>query len=275
MKLTGRAIATVIFLASLSGLSVTQAKADGEFCPAWLYLKPVGVNGTPYTGALYGFTLNAGTPKTVSATLALETESSWYSVAVPAEAIAPATRHFIEPDGAHRALPAWASPVMYLRFPHPVALINAFVLGADGQACPPQPRWSLMPKSRGPTTVLDPQYPDATTLSPQPEDSVLTPKPAKPFYRTDCAEPFRDAGVKVPVPPEYPEPLLHGAQGTAQVRVTINPGGSLASATLFQSSGDINFDNATLRAARETTYQSAVAYCQPVPGSYLFKTIFQ
>ncbi len=273
MTLIGRAIVAVIFFAALSGLAATHAKAAGEFCPASLYLKPVGNNGT--RAALYGFTLNAGAPKTVSAILAFETESSWFSATVPAVAIAPVTRHFIEPDGTHRAQAAWSSPVMYVRFSQPVSLMNAFVLGADGQACPPQPRWALTPKSRGPTTIRDPQYPDTTTLAPQSGDAIITPKPAKALYNTDCAEPFRDASVKAPVPPDYPEPLLHGAQGTVQVLVTINPGGSLADATLFQSSGDINFDNATLRAARETTYQSAVAYCQPVPGSYLFKTTFQ
>jgi TonB family protein len=165
---------------------------------------------------------------------------------------------------------------MYLRFPQPVSLMNAFLLGANGQACPPLPRWALMPKSRDPATVADPQYIDRTTLAPQTSDVVLTPKPAKPFYNTNCAQPFRSAAVKTAVPPEYSEDsALHGAHGTSQVLVRINADGSLAEATLFQSSGEFVLDEATLKAARETTYQSAVAYCQPVPGSYLFKSTFQ
>ncbi|HET9392355.1 MAG TPA: TonB family protein [Candidatus Rubrimentiphilum sp.] len=264
-----------IFLGSFMLSAARDAKAADEFCASWLYLKPVGVTGSPYTGTLYGFTLNAGAPKTVSAVLAFETELGWYSVAIPPVAIASTTHHVIEPNGKHRAVPAWTSSAMYLQFSHPVSLMNAFVLGANGQACPPQPRWALMPKSRGPATIGDPQYPDKTTLAPEPGDLVLPPKPAKLSYNTNCAEPFHDAGVKTLVSPDYPEPLRHGNQGTAQILVTINPGGSLADATLFQSSQDINFDNAAVRAARESTYQSAMAYCQPIPGSYLFKVTFQ
>ncbi len=253
-----------------------RAQAAGEFCPATLDLKAVGDTGTQSKTALYGFTLNAGASKIISGILAFETEAGWYSAAVPNVTITPTVRHFIDPDGTHRALPAWTSPVMYVRFSQPVTLMNAFVLGANAEACPPQPRWALVPKNPRRATILDPQYPDKTLLPPQAGDTILTPKPAKPFYNTNCAEPFRSAGVKTVVGPDYPEDAaLHGAHGTTQVLLRINPDGSLAEASLFQSSGEIVLDEATLKAARETTYQSAVAYCQPIPGSYLFISTFQ
>lgn len=263
------------FTALFFGLAQpAQAK---DFCSAGLHLEAVGRNDTPNPNTLFGFTLNAGAPKTVSnAILALETQTGWYSATVPSVSVAPATRHFIDRDGTHRATQVWDSPVMYLKFPQPVSLLNAFVLGADGQACPPQPRWQAAPQVRVPATIGDPAYPDATSLAPQPGAAIFTPKPARPFFNTNCAQPFRFASVKTPVPPDYPEDAaLHGAHGTTQVLVTINADGSLADATLFQSSGEIVLDEATLKAARETAYQSAAAYCQPVPGSYLFKSTFQ
>jgi TonB family protein len=271
------------FFISLTALSVLLffglaqcAQAADDFCPASLYLKAVGGSDTLSTNTLFGFTLNAGAPKTVSnVILAFETHTGWYSAAVPSVSIAPATRHFIDRDGTHRTTQAWNSAVMYLQFPQPVSLMNAFVLGANGQACPPQQRLQPAPQVRAPATIRDPAYPDATTLAPQPANLVLRPKPTKPLFGTNCAEPFREALVTEPVSPNYPEPVHRGIQGVAQVLVTLNPGGSLADAKLFQSSGEINFDNAALRAARESSYESAVAYCQPVPGSYLFKVSFQ
>jgi TonB family protein len=275
VKSIGRVVLGSLFFTFVCFAPIAHAKAATEFCAATLFVRPVGVSGSPYTGALYGFTLDSGAPKIASAELAFETNQGWYSVAVPAVMISRETLHFIEPDGTHRAVARSASPAMYLRFPQPVSLTNAFVLGANGQACPPQPRWGVMPINRGPAAKPDPQYPDKTTLPPQAGDVVLTPAPTKALFNTNCLQPFQTAGVKAVVPPDYPEPLRRGNTGTAQVLVTINPGGSLADATVFQSSGDINFDRAALRAARETTYNSAVAYCQAVPGKYLFKVTFQ
>jgi len=147
VKVMGQVLAAAIFFVSLCGLTITQAKAAGEFCPATLDLKPVG-SGTQNKAALYGFTLNAGASKIISGILAFETASGWYSASVPNLTITPTVRHFIDPDGTHRALPAWTSPVMYVRFSQPVALMNAFVLGANAEACPPQPRWALVPKTK-------------------------------------------------------------------------------------------------------------------------------
>lgn len=269
-----RVIISVLFLSFVSLVSSLPARAV-DFCPASLYLKPVGTAGTPYTGALYGFTLNSSGPKTVSAILAFETPDNWFSAAVPATTIALTTRHFIETSGKHTTQPVWASPTMYLRFPRPVALINAFVLGANGQACPPTQRWVVRANNSRPSIVTDPAYPDRATLPPAAGDSIVVPKITRQLFKTNCAEPFHEASVTQPVPPERPEPVHRGLQGTAQIMVILNPGGSLAEAKVFQSSGDINYDNAALRAASETTYQSAMAYCQAVPGSYLFKVTFQ
>jgi TonB family protein len=268
---------TLTALTVLLFFGLAQRAQAKDFCAASLYLKAVGGNDTLNKNTLFGFTLNAGAPKTISnAILAFETQTGWYSATVREASTGPTTNHFIERDGTHRAMQAWASPVMYLQFPQPVSLMNAFLLGANGQACPPQPRWQPATQVRAPATIRDPQYPDATTLPPQTGNMILKPKLAKPFYNTNSAQPFRSAGVQTQVPPDYPEDAaLHGAHGTSQVLVTINADGSLAEATLFQSSGEIVLDEATLKAARETTYQSAVAYCQPVPGSYLFKSTFQ
>jgi len=97
---------------SLTALSVLlffglaqRAQAAGDFCPASLYLKAVGGNDTLSTNTLFGFTLNAGAPKTVSnAKLAFETQTGWYIAAVPSVSIAPAARHLIDRDGTHRAM---------------------------------------------------------------------------------------------------------------------------------------------------------------------------
>ncbi len=96
-----------------------------------------------------------------------------------------------------------------------------------------------------------------------------TPKPA-------CKTPYQDATVVNQAQPEYPDSARDLGLGEVQVAVTVTiaPDGSLQSATISQSAGNMALDQAALAAARQSTYAPKIVNCQPIVGSYYFKVTF-
>src|SRR5438552_1639943 len=97
-------------------LSVAQANAMTEFCPASLTIKAVGITTQSQPATLYGVMLRASGPRVVTATLAFDTDSGWF-----AATIAPVTlieKKYRYGDASRTAVRSdWISPVMYVRFP--------------------------------------------------------------------------------------------------------------------------------------------------------------
>jgi TonB family protein len=58
----------------------------------------------------------------------------------------------------------------------------------------------------------------------------------------------------------------------AIVAVWVAPDGSVEKAKIYRSSGDLLFDEASVRAARRSTYKPKVLDCKPVEGIVYFRT---
>ena len=65
-------------------------------------------------------------------------------------------------------------------------------------------------------------------------------------------------------PPVVP---LHAA-----VAVVVAANGTVKSASISQSSGDLGFDVASIRAAKDSLFNPKLVNCQAVEATYLFKT---
>jgi TonB family protein len=126
---------------------------------------------------------------------------------------------------------------------------------------PVEPTGEPMPSPDGGGVVT---APTSAPLAPTP-----TPKPA-------CSAP--DIGAKAidPRTPDEPEAARdQGLIGTVKVKVDLDPSGSIVGASVYESSGSMELDNAALAAARQTHYAPEERDCKNVPGSYLFTVDFQ
>jgi protein TonB len=97
-----------------------------------------------------------------------------------------------------------------------------------------------------------------------------TPSPAPTPTPGPC---FHDAQV---VKPAYPVPTADvpsdGQPLYAAVSVLIGPDGKIEKATIYKSSGNLGFDTASIRAARQSVFKPKVVNCQPVEGTAFFLT---
>jgi hypothetical protein len=71
-----------------------------------------------------------------------------------------------------------------------------------------------------------------------------------------------------------PDDTVQTSEGDlfAVVAVEIAPGGSIEKVKIYRTSGDLLFDQASVRAARHSKYRPRVADCKPVEGIFYFKT---
>ncbi len=274
----------VVKIAALTGalfvVFLARAHAMTEFCPASLTIKPVGAIAENQPSATYGFILKASGPRNVIATLTFDTDRGWFSVTTPAVALVEKVYRY---DIGYRTAVRsdWNSPLMYVKFPSPVHLTNAWVSTANAQACSP----SLVHVK----PVNDPDSPtvhlfrdklvtkdaDQLTALPSSASIILSAAKTAPAYSATCATPFREAEMIRPIPPD-PGNASHftSTSGMSIVKVAIDPNGSLSDSWIWLSSGETAFDNALLWSAQHTQYKNAIAYCRPVPARYLIGLTF-
>lgn len=292
-------------------LSHRPAFAMVEFCPATLAYDRVGSDtalirqqsridrtgkATNETSSLFGFELMALGGRTITAAkLAFDTSGGWYTLDVPAVTLAEKDRHYSAPwvTFIHRD---FVSPVLYVRFPQAVSISHAWVYEATAQndgafgwqaigavMCDPIPEaspeqrahWPKPARSRNPYT-LDPKDEDRLSDVPSAMSLVLNAAPSAPLESAACTEPFREATVTRPEQPQYPD-VLRGRVGSdvmTSVEVAIEPDGTLQDDWVWAPSGFKPFDDASLDAARRSTYKGARAYCRAVPGEYYFRVTF-
>jgi len=90
-----------------------------------------------------------------------------------------------------------------------------------------------------------------------------------------CVAPFSDIRTSKPVEPEYPQSATRErATGTVQVKLDIDPTGSVVSAAIYKSSGNAALDRSALAAAKASTYSPARVRCERAGGLYLFRADF-
>lgn len=83
-----------------------------------------------------------------------------------------------------------------------------------------------------------------------------------------------DLSVDV-VKPEYPRDFDLPSEVRpyrATIAVVVGPDGKVRSAKVYKSSGDLEFDMASIRAAKASKYRPQVINCKPVEATYYFLT---
>ncbi|MBV8724238.1 MAG: TonB family protein [Candidatus Eremiobacteraeota bacterium] len=141
---------------------------------------------------------------------------------------------------------------------------------------PPSPRAqaSAPPKGRvpgrGPAGVGRPAVATAPPAAPVP-----TPRPSA-AAATRCDRPNGGAAVvSSPSPPEIaPETRAEGTTGVAVISVQVDPTGSVAGASVQQSTGNSSLDLVAVAMARDARYSPALHDCKPVAATYSYSVKF-
>lgn len=256
-------------IAAFAATSASTAQPMIELCPAHAGVMQMA------TPKLYRFDLVAASPRTVSGSIALQTDKGWFRVPFGAVNLSPTTVTFVEPNGKLRPFTSARSPVQYVAFGEPVNINFWYIESAATNvadwasvglfSCYFDPSIPRMPKLFADSQKRYQSLPAA--------GQAIEAKPIAPLFRTDCTRPYLDAKAVHPALPVYP---FAGRMptATAQVEVMILPDGRPVDAKVFVSSGIDAFDVSAINAAKQTTYTPRVAYCHPTVGLYLFKVTF-
>ncbi|HEV2261836.1 MAG TPA: hypothetical protein VGR69_06085 [Candidatus Rubrimentiphilum sp.] len=267
--------------------SQTHAVAQSEFCPADFEIAPVGNVKSGEPASLYGFALTALGPRTLTATLAFDTSAGWFMVTVPPVSLTEKDRHYSGPSSSW-IRPDWISPIMYMRFGVPVLITRSWVYrahvvndqgshwAAQGEVtCPPSPDIATA-RRKSPRVEMNPADRDPLSAAPARGMTILAATQGTALEKTGCAVPFQDASAAKQVAPNYPYDMRGRVSSsvTSGVEILVDADGRLGDAWMWAPSGISSFDNTALEAARASTYRPARAYCQDVPGYYLFWVTF-
>ncbi len=283
-----RVFLSLLLCAGFLALNHRAALAYAEFCPARLNIQKVDP-ASDGSAQVYGFELEAYGPRTVLASLAFDTAAGWFTADLPRVDLTEKDRTYYGPWTSF-VRREWASPVMYLRFPSSVRLESSWVNTAQSQGdsfgwqsqglfqcLPPPPGHTRQAPPGRPMQMFTTHALDVLHAPPAADAVIIAPKASKPLEKTDCAQPSSDATVLNQARPQYPQSARGLSTGTRTVDVTvaITADGTLADAWVSGPSGVAAFDDAALSAAKGSTYKNAVAYCQNVPSTYLFKVTFK
>lgn len=256
--------ATAIVAAPLCLLlgATQKAEARTEMCPAvigWAPGIPASIDGRSSSLA---FELSAYAPRTiVAAAVVADTDGGWYTWDVENVALSQ------QKDWAR-------SDWLAVYFPKPVFVRHAWVVKArtSGDALY---GWD----SLGEVACSLPSFRSASygVQKSRVIEGVkhVTATPIAPLYSTNCAHPFVQATVTHPVQPRYPQFVIKSAEYTAEVEVIVGDHDNLIAVWVYKSSTNPAIDESALAAARASSYQSAVSYCQTAMGSYLFRADFR
>jgi len=263
----------------LMAVCTTQAKALVEFCPASLLLRPVAVPENQPSGT-YAFILKAAGPRDVIATLTFDTTKGWFTATTPAIVLGEQQYHYDLGEWS-TVRTAWNSPRMYVKFPSPLQVTNAWVSSADAQTCAPAVEHEKPVNDPLSSSVsfykntIAAKESDQLNVAPSAGSVVLSARATPPQYRTTCAKPFREPEfLRASVPDPGNAAHFNRTTGISIAEAAVNADGSLAQAWIWLPSGVPAWDNALLWSAQHSLYKNAVAYCQPVPSYYLMGLSF-
>jgi hypothetical protein len=101
--------------------------------------------------------------------------------------------------------------------------------------------------------------------------------PIAPLFSTECVHPFTQAAVTHAVQPYFPRfaQRLIGVSYTSEIEVAVGQSDAILDAWVYKSSGIPALDASALRAARASSFASAISYCQKAEGYYLFRADFR
>jgi len=288
----------LVALCSAAVLAVrAPAPAATEFCPARAQLELAGVTapagGLVPSSSTYSLVLSALSARTVSGTVVMRTDSGWYTLPFNDVGLTAYPQKWKDSFNTFTA-PSFLSPVMYLKFPQPVVMRAWFVsdastsgetvFGWDAKGkvtCAGGRDISIIAVGSGAYSA-NPTRGDlhwenpvpASTAAPPADAVLLTPSLTSAPGSLDCALPFADATVTKPIAPRFPL-ASRGESGETFVQVAIGADGKVQDAWVWGPSGDGLLDAAALEAAQDSKYAPARAFCQNVPGIYIFRTEFR
>ncbi len=240
------------------------AQARTEFCPATLWYRPAipATSDGRSSGLVYG--LVAGGPRTiVSAKIVAETDGGWYAWDV---ANVPLTERTNKEAESTRQVVTFGKAVLVRH----AWVVQARTSGdalygwdAIGEAACGIP-------SFGHASYYAAGHPQSAQGFPVEAATAIAP-----LYTTDCPHPFAEATVAHPAQPRFPSSVPRGLWYASQIEVQIGDSDNLLDAWVYKTSGNRDIDRSALAAARGSSYNSAVSYCQKADGDYLFKADFE
>jgi protein TonB len=125
------------------------------------------------------------------------------------------------------------------------------------------PQGTVASAPAAPVSTAPPATPAPTPVPPTP-----TPKPA-------CPVPNADPVAVNAVQADYPDiARQQGAEGTAQIQVTLDASGSVTKAVVYKSTGNASLDQAAIAAAKASKYTPEIVNCVKTGGNYLFRADF-
>jgi TonB family protein len=255
-----------------------SARADTEYCPA----RATQLTPTSTASATFGYHIQALSARTIDATIVADTDRGWYTWNAAA---APLLVVYITAymDGRAAGYEVAESPPLTVAFPQPLHVLRAWVVTAtstgdkafgwdkDGAVACDVPDFIDAYALDELTT-----RPSSRNASSPPPAVVATPTSA-PFPPATCAHPFLPVRIRDAIDPVFPRSVHQGDYGgRADVRLAlaVDEFGSLTDFGVMSSSGLTAFDQATLEAAKASSYLPAVSYCRQVKGIFIFRATF-
>lgn len=283
-----RALFIATLLIAVGGLAGTaRAQTAMEFCPARLGAGPIAVDAT---GKRFGYELSALGPRSVTGILLVDTEKGFFSVPFSNVDLSLVTHSVVAKHYVYKQVSADSAP-LYVDFPSVVTIRRAWVqsvVARDAVASGWNTKGVVSCAPSGSAgTRSSTKQPPQDDPGVQELDAQIKAESAKParvalaspanFIHDTCARPFQLAHVIEMAQPQYGNAMRNSAFGGAAIvlaAVAIRSDGKVADAWTILRSGSFLLDRAVLRAAKQSTYAPARAYCRNVPGTYLFEVTF-
>jgi hypothetical protein len=273
-------------MAALVMVCRASATAATEFCPA--RLTNIGTKSSGGDATMQYYRLQALTGRVVEGTIVADTDAGWFMWTQQPVQLARTTFTSVSPAVKYSFRVA-ESPELTVVFPQAVSVRHAWITTAQTHGD------QIFDWDAHGTVTCEPpadfaasKYPNKTTTTRTPQAGDETPAPAPPpakaeasgapFPPANCAQPFVNATVTLPVQPDFPELVRNeGFSGVAIsiIAVAVDPQGKLVDAWIWAKTGYPAIDEAALKAAQQSKYSGATSYCRPVSGTYLFRADFR
>lgn len=253
---------TALFAPAQAADAPQHPKAQMEFCPASIWYRPAIPAAGDGRSAGLVFGLFANSPRTiVSATVVADTDGGWYTWDVSDVAL------------TLRTIGDGESTRQVAVFEKPVFVRHAWILRAhtSGDTAYGWDAWGDV--ACGTPSFGRPSYPPQTAQVAEGFPHVAA-TPIAPLFSLSCPHPFQEAIVTHPVQPLFPRFVIGTISYSAQIDVAVGNADNLLGAWVYKSSGNPDINASALAAARASSYQSAVSYCQKADGYYIFRADF-
>jgi hypothetical protein len=246
---------TIAFGVMMAALAVCSARAEtrNETCAAELWYQLVPPLTDDGRSAQLVFSLTAPSSRTIdSATIVADTDAGWF------------TWNVTDVQLTMLRYAAFSMPSV-VTFDKKVLVRHAWLTQAQAKSCPIPPFEGLVAPHPSPSP--------SAAMPPTQGLPGVVPNPIPAPYTTDCMRPFGPAAVVHAVQPVYPRGLGPGHY-YAEIFVAVGDQNNLVDSWIYKSSGNDAIDASALKAARASTYQSAISYCHNAPADYIFRADF-